>query len=1005
MKNKATFPMFHLSVLSLSIAAVTTQAAEPTTPVTEEVIVTGYKGSLQSATNAKRESTALVESVFAEDIGKFSDSNIAEAINRMPGVQINRDPFGEGVNVSVRGLGTSFTKVLLNGSQIAVATSGTIDSQNQNREVDLNLFPTELFTRFDIQKTPTANMLEGGISGTVNIRAARPFDYKEDGFRIDINAQDTYGELQSTNSPKISTSASWRNDEFGALLGVSHIDKKLAASGYETVGYSNLNTSHNICGTTPGANQTLATTGNCNPSGSNNWLMAGLDQTAGSSNIGNGKVPANAGAGLVEGTIIDRNFLLTNNPGLDITQISEALMPRLGRQAYMSGEEGRTTGLASFEYRPSDQMKFYLDVMATNSKKDVDRLAMTMVGRNGSMIPLNMQVDENNVVQSGTFANVQFFQEARPYKESAQFYNVNPGAHFEFGDLHILDVQANRSRSDWYRESPTIMVATQLYKGIYVNYTNATIPTFDVQDANGKVDFNNTELGWGWNGGRLNIANEKRHTETDGVHLDYRFGDDSNNIKFGLAYDETSRHIAGFDNSGRWEDVVCRDGLDANGDSPATDRKPCNGLNPNSLIPQSALSSYLAKGPGFITVQFDKFKSDSGYYQLRDSAPEGGGSATGASTAQLDEDTIGAYLEFNTTADLAGHEMHFNVGGRYIDTDQTIAGPVTIAAQPATPSTPAVAAQRFYVASPVNYNFLLPSFNATFKATEDVTLRFAASRTMTRPNPSAMLPATNFSDPSAQNASYGNPALSPYLSTNIDFGGEWYTGDEGYVGATFFGKQLTGFTVSNTFNVPFSQLLVGIGSSETIPFNSIGDTRQAAINARGGPDIAPILVSQQVNAPGNLEIEGAEFTWVQPLDFVLNGFGFNANYTHIYQRGEGSGAPAKAIGISPETYNFTAYWENFGASVRLTYVWNDKQISSGPNQNGVLGAELMTDERGQLDLSTSYEFENVMGKPQISFNVTNLTDEPLRMTFAHDSATFSSFKTGYTATLGLKATF
>lgn len=1005
MMNKISTSMFHLSVLSLSIFTAMTHAAEPTASAeSEEVIVTGYKGSLQSATNAKRESTALVESVFAEDIGKFSDSNIAEAINRMPGVQINRDPFGEGVNISVRGLGTSFTKVLLNGAQIAVATSGTIDTQNQNREVDLNLFPTELFTRFDIQKTPTANMLEGGISGIVNIRAARPFDYKDDGAHINLSAQDVYTDLHSTHSPKISTTASWRDDTFGVLVGVAHVDKKLAASGYETVGYSNLNTSHRICGTAPAAGQTLATTGSCNTTGSNNWFMAGLDQSATSANFGYGKVPVNSGAGLTDGEIIDQAWLLAHNPGLNITQISNALMPRLGRQAYMSGVDGRTTGLASFEYRPNDQMKFYMDVMSTNDKKDVERLAMTMVGRNGSMIPINMTLDANNVVESGTFANVQFFQEARPYKESAQFYSVNPGAHFEFGESHTIDVQANRSRSDWFREAPTVMVATPLNKGIYVNYTNGTIPTFDAQDANGKVDFNNTNLGWAWNGGRLNISNEKRHTETDGAHIDYRFGDDNNNIKFGLAYDSTARHIAGLDNSARWEDVVCRDGLDAAGNTPATGRKSCNGLNPNSLVPQTALSSYLAQGPGFITVQFDKFKTDTGYYALRNSAPEGGGSSTGASTAQLDESTKGAYLEFNTTADVGGHEVRYNLGARYISTDQNIAGPVVIPEQPATDTTPAVPSQRFYVDNPTNYNFLLPSFNATFKATDEVVLRFAASRTMTRPNPSAMLPATNFSDPSAQNASYGNPALSPYLSTNIDFGGEWYTGDEGYVGATLFGKQMTGFTVSNTFTVPFSELLVAVGSPTVVPYGTLSVERQALLNARGGAS-APILVSQQVNAPGNLEIEGAELTWVQPLDLVLNGLGFNANYTHIYQRGEGAGAPAKAIGVSPETYNFTAYWENYGASLRLTYVWNDKQISSGPNQNGILGAELMTDARGQLDLSTSYEFANITGKPQVSFAVSNLTNEPLRMTFAYDNATYSSFKTGYIATLGVKASF
>ncbi|MES2822809.1 MAG: TonB-dependent receptor [Pseudomonadota bacterium] len=1005
MNHKIPFPIFHLSVLSLSIAAIAAQAAGQDAPAdVEEVVVSGYRGSLQSATNAKRDSTALIESVFAEDIGKFSDSNIAEAINRMPGVQINRDPFGEGVNVSIRGLGTSFTKVLLNGSNVAVATSGTIDTQNQNREVDLNLFPTELFTRFDVLKTPTASMLEGGISGIVNIRAARPFDMKDEGFKVNLNAQVVFTELQSTTSPKISSSLSWRNDTFGVLVGVAHFGKKLATEGYETVGYSNLNTTHRICGTTPTGSQTLATTGNCNPSGSNNWLLAGLDQTAASPTFGYGKVPVNAGAGLTDGAVIDTDFLLSRNPGLNITQISEALMPRLGRQAYMSGEDDRTTGLVSFEYRPNEQTRYYLDVMTTDGKKDVERLAMTMVGRNGSMIPLNMQLDSNNVVQSGTFANAQFFLEARPYKEDAEFYNVNPGAHFEFGEANTLDIQANSSRSDWFREAPTVMVATQLNRGIYVDYTNGEVPSFDIKDANGEVDLNDVNLGWGWNGGRLNIANEKRHTATDGLHLDYRFGDDTTNIKLGLAYDDISRRIRGYDNSARWEDLTCRNGLDANGNSPTTGRAGCNGLNPNSAIPLSALPSYLAQGPGFITVEFDKVKAATGYYALRDSAAEGGGSATGASTAQLDETTKGAYLEFNTQADMLGHEMNFNVGARYFDTDQTIAGPVVIPAQPATTTTPAVAQQRFYVENLVNYNFLLPSFNATFEAVEDVVLRFSASRTMTRPNPSAMLPATNFSDPSAQNASYGNPALSPYLSTNVDFGGEWYTGDEGYVGATFFGKQMTGFTVSNTFNVPFNQLVTAIGSDVTVPYGTLGAAQQAALDARGGLT-APILVTQQVNAPGNLELEGAELTWVQPLDRVLTGLGFNANYTHIHQRGEGAGAPAKAIGVSPKTYNFTAYWENYGASVRLTYVWNDAQISSGPNQNGVLGAELKTDARGQLDLSTSYEFDDVFGKPQLSFNLTNLTDEPIRMTFNYDSATFSVFKTGVIATLGVKASF
>src|ERR1043165_8544815 len=106
-KSKVHNPMFHLSVLSLSVIAAMTQAAESTPAETEEIVVTGYKGSLQSATNAKRESTSLVESVFAEDIGKFPDLNVAESIGRIPGIQLTRDINGDGMQIAIRGLGTN----------------------------------------------------------------------------------------------------------------------------------------------------------------------------------------------------------------------------------------------------------------------------------------------------------------------------------------------------------------------------------------------------------------------------------------------------------------------------------------------------------------------------------------------------------------------------------------------------------------------------------------------------------------------------------------------------------------------------------------------------------------------------------------------------------------------------------------------------------------------------------------------------------------------------------
>ena len=97
------------------------QTAAPASDTVEEVIVTGFRKSLADATNAKRDSVTFTESVFAEDIGKFPDANIAESLNRIPGVQLTREINGEGLNVAIRGLGTNFTKVLLNGAQAAVA--------------------------------------------------------------------------------------------------------------------------------------------------------------------------------------------------------------------------------------------------------------------------------------------------------------------------------------------------------------------------------------------------------------------------------------------------------------------------------------------------------------------------------------------------------------------------------------------------------------------------------------------------------------------------------------------------------------------------------------------------------------------------------------------------------------------------------------------------------------------------------------------------------------------
>src|SRR5580698_7504533 len=172
-------------------------STSPSSDQLQEVTVTGYRMSLKEATDAKRDSVGITDSIFAEDIGKFPDTNIAESFNRIPGITISRDIDGEGVDIAIRGLGTDFTKVLLNGAPIAIASTGPTDSQNTNREVDLNMFPTELFSQLTVYKTSQPYLMEDGDDGTVNILSHLAYDTP--GAHLTAGAQGTKN--QQAGSP------------------------------------------------------------------------------------------------------------------------------------------------------------------------------------------------------------------------------------------------------------------------------------------------------------------------------------------------------------------------------------------------------------------------------------------------------------------------------------------------------------------------------------------------------------------------------------------------------------------------------------------------------------------------------------------------------------------------------------------------------------------------------------------------------------------------------------
>lgn len=573
---------------------------------------------------------------------------------------------------------------------------------------------------------------------------------------------------------------------------------------------------------------------------------------------------------------------------------------------------------------------------------------------------MNMQVDDNGVVTSMDLSNAQFFLEARPYREKVKYWEVDPGASFWFGsnDDVRLDLHAGASRSWMRREAPTIMVNSPFTN---VQYTNSN----GVPVATSLLDLNDPNLGWTWNA--LRLQNEHRLTRTKNLRADLQLGgDDKNNVKLGLAWDSNFRRIQGFDNTAAWQ---------AYG---------------TAQIPASALGQYLVPGPyGFITADFDALMAATNYAEFSANAPESGQTNNSANTGGFSENNRAAYIELNAAQDVFGRELRINAGVRYAETDQWISGPVTLGGE-----------RRWQVLKG-QYGEWLPSFSAAWSVAPDVVLRLSGSKTMTRPNPSKMLPSTSFIGASIDRAQQGNPNLAPYISTNFDLGGEWYTGGEGYVGLTFFNKRIQGYTFRGQTTMTLPQLGVA--------YADLDDAAQALVDSYyGGYEGYPVLVDQDVNADAALNVRGWEATWVQPLDFVLGGLGFLANYTKINASTVGHDAAALAgnlYGVSPKMWNASVYWENYGFTTRLTYNWQQGAPGSPTGQNNLPFGYYYGADRGQLDLSSGYTFNGVWSQPQVTLNVSNLTRQKYRTYFGFDNMAHEYYEGGRTITLGIRGTF
>lgn len=198
--------------------------------VLEEVVVTGYRGSLQQSINMKRDNDAVMDAVTAEDIGKFPDKNVAESLQRIPGVTVQRQ-WGEGAAVSIRGVGNELTLTTLNGQN--VASTGWFVFQPAKRSFNYDLLPSELVGDIEVYKSSQADLQEGGVGGTITINTRTPLEL--DHLSVYVSAEAQYQDDSEETDPLYSGLVSWKNESetFGALVSAVVQERSLQRQGNE----------------------------------------------------------------------------------------------------------------------------------------------------------------------------------------------------------------------------------------------------------------------------------------------------------------------------------------------------------------------------------------------------------------------------------------------------------------------------------------------------------------------------------------------------------------------------------------------------------------------------------------------------------------------------------------------------------------------------------------------------------------------------------------------------
>ena len=926
--------------------AATQQPADADQP---DIVVTGFRASLSSALNLKRNETAAVDSIVAEDLGKFPDSNLAESMQRIPGIALARGDGGEGRNISVRGLGAAFTRVRINGLEGTSQTGGSdiYGAGNNGRSFDFNVFPTEIFSALAVRKTPSADLEEGSLGATVDLSAPKPMAQRQD-FVLSATARGVYSELAKKMDPRASllVSKKFGDSGFGVLGSIAYQKRHLREVGYSAVDILPSEINGGFCspvGVTP-----------LNPA-----LNAAKGTTAANCSTNNPRT----GSVTAYNTI--QALRRTNSSGTQLGAGTGAFFPRLPRYLNSEQKQERIGGTATFQYSPDGNTDISLDLLYSRfhvTRRD-NYIAMVSfarsAGNNGQPMTSvrDVQFDQNGSLVYGLFDGVDVRSEGLVDDFVSTFKQANFNLKRRLTDKLELTMLVGLNQSVWdgRKRLQTFMDVIDA-DGVSIDFrNNGSTPLlgfgFDVTNpANynyGPTQADGTVLG----GFSFQGRPQKNTTDnfTGEVNLSWDVAP-SLTVKAGGQYRESnfvSTALRAFN-----ADLVVRSlpaGTTLSGITTQI-------TDVGNLWGNGAPNAWAAIDP-------DKWADAFGFDQVRYCGVECGG---GRSVVK--ESVKGAYLMgvFNL-ADTVGFGIRGDAGVRYVRTDVSTSGVNAIAPPAGTTSPTNLIGQYTNVLN--TYEDWLPSANLVVEPFDNLLLRFSGAKVLSRPELGQLAPVTSVNAIS-RNGSRSSPLLDPIRANTFDAAIEWYFRPGSLLSAAFFYKDIKSF-IQNV--------------NSLIPFNELGLPNALLDNTATRPDEL-FNISQPFNTPGG-PLKGIELNAQIPFDFVggfIGKFGVLANYTHVTSRinyilASANGVPtvtttADLVGLSRNTASGTLYYEDSRFSIRGTANWRDRFIRGIPASTG---SDLLGNAPTlYVDASASY---NITDSVKLILEATNLTDEQNRL--------------------------